>query len=102
VGHIRDRIAASKRKGMWMGGMVPLGYEVVERRLVINPTEAALVREVYARYLELASIRLHKQELDRRGRAKRDVCSCVPDSFASIDEYAARANIRGPSKIARG
>jgi site-specific DNA recombinase len=52
---------------MWMGGTVPLGYYVVERRLVINPAEAATVREIYARYLELASIRLLKQDLDRRG-----------------------------------
>ncbi len=64
---IRDKIAASKKKGMWMGGTVPTGYDVVERRLVINPTEAATVREIYARYLELASIRLLKQNLDRRG-----------------------------------
>jgi site-specific DNA recombinase len=64
---IRDKIAASKKKGMWMGGTVPLGYYVVERRLVINPAEAATVREIYARYLELASIRLLKQDLDRRG-----------------------------------
>src|SRR5208337_3740258 len=64
---IRDKIAASKKKGMWMGGRVPIGYDVVERRLVVNPAEAATVREIYARYLELGSIRLLKQELDRRG-----------------------------------
>jgi site-specific DNA recombinase len=64
---IRDKIAASKRKGMWMGGTVPTGYDVRERRLIVNPTEAATVREIYARYLELGSIRLLKQELDRRG-----------------------------------
>ena len=41
---IRDKIAASKRKGMWMGGGPPLGYDVRERRLVVNPTEAKTVR----------------------------------------------------------
>jgi len=64
---IRDKIAASKKKGMWMGGTAPIGYDVVERRLVVNPTEAATVGEIYARYLEVGSIRLLKQELDRRG-----------------------------------
>src|SRR5215470_16258926 len=46
---IRDKIAASKRKGIWMGGTVPLGYDVCERRLVINETEARLVKEIYQR-----------------------------------------------------
>jgi site-specific DNA recombinase len=64
---IRDKIAASKRKGLWMGGTVPLGYEVCERRLVINQGEAAVVRQIYQRYLELGSVRRLKQELDQRG-----------------------------------
>jgi DNA invertase Pin-like site-specific DNA recombinase len=64
---IRDKIAASKRKGIWMGGTVPLGYDVCERRLVINEAEARLVKEIYQRYLELGSVRLLKQELDRSG-----------------------------------
>jgi site-specific DNA recombinase len=64
---IRDKIAASKRKGMWMGGTVPIGYDAVDRRLVVNQVEAATVRGIYARYLELASIRLLKQDLDHRG-----------------------------------
>jgi len=64
---IRDKIAASKRKGIWMGGIVPLGYDVRDRRLVVNQTEAETVREIYRRYLELGSVRLLKAELDRRG-----------------------------------
>ena len=47
---IRDKIAASKRKGMWMGGVPPLGYDVRERRLVVNPAEAKTVRYLYERY----------------------------------------------------
>ncbi len=64
---IRDKIAASKRKGIWMGGVVPLGYEARERRLVINPAEAEVVRQVFRRYLDLGCVRLLKEELDRRG-----------------------------------
>ena len=64
---IRDKIAASKRKGMWMGGVASLGYDVRERRLVVNPTEAATVRQIFERYLELGSVRLLKEDLDRRG-----------------------------------
>ena len=64
---IRDKIAASKRKGIWMGGTTPLGYDVRERRLVINQAEAELVRLIYRRYLELGSVRRLQQELQRRG-----------------------------------
>src|ERR1700693_2466528 len=64
---IRDKIAASKRKGIWMGGLVPLGYEVRERQLVINDAEATTVRHIFTRYCELGSVRLLKEELDRLG-----------------------------------
>ena len=64
---IRDKIAASKRKGMWMGGLVPLGYDVHERRLAINQSEAETVREIFRRYLELGSVRLLMEDLNRRG-----------------------------------
>jgi DNA invertase Pin-like site-specific DNA recombinase len=64
---IRDKIAASKRKGIWMGGTVPLGYDVQQRKLVINPDEASIVRHIFECYLELGSVRLLKQELNRRG-----------------------------------
>ncbi|MES2493214.1 MAG: recombinase family protein [Pseudomonadota bacterium] len=53
---IRDKIAASKRKGIWMGGPVPLGYEVENRRLVVHETEAELVRHIYQRYLAVGSV----------------------------------------------
>src|ERR1022692_4288803 len=64
---IRDKIAASKQKGMWMGGLVPLGYDVVERRLVVNESEAETVRDIFRRYLELGSVRLLMEDLNRRG-----------------------------------
>ena len=64
---IRDKIAASKRKGMWMGGTTALGYDVSDRRLVINAAEAETVRQIFQRYLELRSVRLLRDDLDRRG-----------------------------------
>jgi len=64
---IRDKIAASKQKGMWMGGLVPLGYEVHERRLIVNQSEAETIREIFRRYLELGCVRLLMEELNRRG-----------------------------------
>ena len=64
---IRDKIAASKRKGMWMGGVVPLGYDAVDRKLKINRQEAELVRQLYAHYLKLGSVRALKEECDRQG-----------------------------------
>jgi DNA invertase Pin-like site-specific DNA recombinase len=53
---IRDKIAASKKKGMWMGGPVPLGYDVVDRKLVINPAEAQTVQHIFETYNALGSV----------------------------------------------
>src|SRR6202171_12993 len=64
---IRDKIAASKKKGMWMGGNVPLGYDVKDLKLIINEPEAATVRVIFRRYAELGSVALLKAELDRLG-----------------------------------
>ena len=64
---IRDKIAASKKKGMWMGGFVPLGYEAMDRTLVINETEAETVRTVYRLYLDHGNVRRVKDEVDRLG-----------------------------------
>ncbi len=64
---IRDKIAASKKKGMWMGGLPPLGYDVDDRKLIVNETEAETVRTIYRRYGSLGSVRTLKEELDRNG-----------------------------------
>ena len=64
---IRDKIAASKRKGMWMGGVVPLGYDLVNRSLRINEAEAAAVREIFAGYLRLGYVSKLQQHLRERG-----------------------------------
>jgi DNA invertase Pin-like site-specific DNA recombinase len=64
---IRDKIAASKKKGMWMGGFVPLGYDLKDRKLLINATEAKTVQYIYRRYLELGCVRLLKEDLDKNG-----------------------------------
>src|SRR6516164_692458 len=64
---IRDKIAASKKKGMWMGGNVPLGYNASERTLVINPAEAETVRRIFSLYRELGCVRRVKDEADRLG-----------------------------------
>jgi DNA invertase Pin-like site-specific DNA recombinase len=64
---IRDKIAASKRKGMWMGGFVPLGYDASERTLVVNEAEAETVRTLYRLYLDLKNVRRVKEEADRLG-----------------------------------
>ena len=61
---IRDKIAASKKKGMWMGGVVPLGYRVEDRALHIIEDHAAIVRSLYRRYLEAGSVVRLKQQLD--------------------------------------
>lgn len=62
---VRDKIAASKAKGMWMGGTPPLGYKPDGRTLAIVDAEADLVREIYRRYLDLGNVRLLVAALDR-------------------------------------
>ena len=64
---IRDKISASKQKGMWMGGLPPLGYDVQDRKLVANATEAETVRHIFRRYAELKSVLALKEELDADG-----------------------------------
>jgi DNA invertase Pin-like site-specific DNA recombinase len=61
---IRDKIAASKKKGMWMGGLPPLGYDVQDRKLVVNQEEAKTLLYIFRRYVELRSVRALKAELD--------------------------------------
>ena len=71
---VRDKVAASKKKGMWMGGTVPLGYDAKDRKLVVNKAEARRVEDIYRRYLRLKSVRALQVELDAAGiRSKRRV-----------------------------
>src|SRR5258708_1099252 len=64
---IRDKIAASKRKGMWMGGSLPLGYDVRDRQLVVNEAEAKTVREIFEAYVRVGTVTEVQDELRRRG-----------------------------------
>ena len=68
---IRDKFAASRARGMWMGGVPPLGYDVGDRKLVVNETEADLVRLVFARFLRLGSATKLAQELRRAGHTTK-------------------------------
>ncbi|MBK8176632.1 MAG: recombinase family protein [Rhodospirillales bacterium] len=68
---IRDKFAASRARGMWMGGIPPLGYDVVDRKLVVNETEADLVRLVFDRFLRLGSATKLAQELRRAGHTTK-------------------------------
>ncbi len=73
---VRDKIAASKAKGIWVGGSIPLGYASVNKKLVLVPDEAETVRLIFRRYLELGSIGRLIKDLDRKGvRTKRQTLS---------------------------
>src|SRR5260370_42645187 len=75
---IRDKFAASRRKGMWMGGNGPLGYDLAGRRLVVNEAEAKAVKLIFERYLELGCVRALRAELDQMGiRSKHRVAETV-------------------------
>jgi site-specific DNA recombinase len=64
---VRDKIAASKRKGIWVGGPVPLGYRCIDKKLVVVPEEAETVRTIFRCYLDLGSMGALIEDLDRRG-----------------------------------
>lgn len=68
---IRDKIAASKAKGMWMGGTPPLGYDVKDRKLIVNEAEAGLVRDIFARYAETGSAAQLVRELQIEGHTTK-------------------------------
>jgi site-specific DNA recombinase len=86
---IRDKIAASKKKGMWMGGLPSLGYDVKDRRLVINEAEAKTVRHIFQRYAKLKSVRLLKAELDALGIVSK------PRNAADGTRYGEKPFARG-------
>jgi hypothetical protein len=64
---IRDKIAASKRKGLWVGGMAPLGYDTKDRKISVNEVEADRVRTIFRSYLRLGSLNLLMADLRKRG-----------------------------------
>jgi site-specific DNA recombinase len=73
---VRDKIAASKAKGLWVGGSIPLGYASINKKLVVVPNEAETVRLIFRRYLELGSIRDLADDLDCQGiRTRRQTLS---------------------------
>jgi site-specific DNA recombinase len=86
---IRDKIAASKQKGMWMGGVPPLGYQAQDRKLIIVDSEAEIVRSIFRRYAELGSVRLLQDELEAR-------------SIRSKLRTSASGRISGGKPFARG
>jgi DNA invertase Pin-like site-specific DNA recombinase len=94
---IRDKLAASKARGMWMGGTPPLGYRPDGRSLAIVEEHAELVRLIFALYLELGNVRLLQQELDHRGivkpvRASKAGRSFGGTSFSRGELYAILSN----------
>ncbi|WP_292598103.1 recombinase family protein [Mesorhizobium sp.] len=94
---IRDKIAASKKKGMWMGGVVPLGYRVEYRKLVIDEAEAQTVRHLFDRYLALKSVRdlvdeVASDGLSARTRQRKDGSVAVTMPFGRGNLYHLLSN----------
>ena len=94
---VRDKIAASKQKGMWMGGTVPLGYDAVNRKLRINAEEAKTVRLLFELYLKLGSVRQLQEECERLGlrtklRTMLDGRQCGGTAFSRGHLYRILSN----------
>ncbi len=86
---IRDKVAASKRKGIWMGGALPIGYDLRDRKLVVNESEAETVRHIFERYLELGCVRLLRKDLEAGG-------------IVSATKTSGKGNTRGGKSFSRG
>jgi site-specific DNA recombinase len=78
---IRDKIAASKKRGLWMGGQPALGYDVRDRKLVVNEAEAETVRMIFRRYLDLGSVRELKAALDAEGVVSKHRTAATGDAY---------------------
>ncbi|MDG4886867.1 recombinase family protein [Mesorhizobium sp. WSM4887] len=94
---IRDKIAASKKKGMWMGGIVPLGYRAENRKLVVDAAEAKIVQHLFARYLVLKSVRelvseARRDGLSARSRQQKDGSVVVTSPFGRGNLYHLLSN----------
>ena len=100
---VRDKIAASKRKGMWVGGPVPLGYRSVDKKLEIVPEEADLVRKIFADYLRLGSLRLWPPHSMRRASSRSRGDSRMAGRFGrALHDRPARPSPKEPVLYRRG
>jgi site-specific DNA recombinase len=97
---IRDKIAASKRKGLWVGGMVPLGYDTKDRKISINEAEADRVRTIFRSYLKAGSINLLVSDLRRRGIVTKAVTKQAQSSLGAPPHLGGRR--RGGACVAPG
>src|SRR5206468_3918796 len=96
---VRDKVAASRRKGIWTGGSVPLGYNAKDKKLVINKVEAETVRNIFRLYLELGSFSKLVAELDRRKIVTKRRNVKFSDSGAMLQGklFDDKGNRMGPS-----
>ncbi len=68
---IRDKVTASKKKGMWMGGVPPCGYDIKDKQLIVREEDVPVIRMIFKRYLELGCVSLLKEDLESKGIKSR-------------------------------
>src|SRR5271163_2337999 len=96
---IRDKIAASKKKGMWMGGLPSLGYDVKDRKLVVNEAEAATVRHIFERYLALGTVRSLQADLHAAGIVSKRRTASDGSPYGGERCYGAGGENSAPSLL---
>lgn len=89
---IRDKFVASKKKGMWMGGNPPLGYDICDRKLVINQEEAKLIRHIFSSFLILRSTTNLARELNQQGHRTKRIISKTGKEYGA--QLFTKANLR--------
>jgi site-specific DNA recombinase len=100
---IRDKFCASRKKGMWMGGAVPLGYRVQDRKLHIVPEEGQIVRRIFDRFIETQSPKLIAIELNEDGiKTKRDGIWNIPKIYCTLNNYTYAGKVSYKGEIFDG
>ena len=99
---IRDKIAASKKRGMWMGGRTPIGYDVKDKKLMVNEQEAETVRHIFRRYLELKSVKFLQADLERFGIRSKPHIARDGTPYGSCIMYRGALSVLLTSQTYRG
>ena len=100
---VRDKMAASRKKGKWVGGSVPMGYRVENKKLVVEPEEARVIQRIFQRFIEIQSPSLIAQELNKDGiRTKQGKAWDKPHIYRILSNHTYIGQVKYKGSICEG
>ena len=100
---VRDKMAASRKKGKWVGGSVPMGYRVENKKLVVEPEEARVIQRIFQRFIEIQSPSLIAQELNKDGiRTKQGKAWDKPHIYRILSNHTYIGKVKYKGSICEG